>query len=206
MTLSSPSSRPARPRGRPREFDLHSVLDQAVRVFSERGYHGTSISDLAHATGLAQGSLYKAFKDKQAIFLAAFEHYRAQRSEQLRQAMGEQGTGLERLRRVLVFYADSAQGAQGRQGCLVVGSIAELSTFPAPVARHIQRALKRNETLLADLLRQGQEDGSVASHVDIEASARTLLCLAQGMRLVGKAGRTRAAMHSVVDAALTMLR
>lgn len=206
--MPSHSSAPlrTRPRGRPREFDLPSVLDQAIRVFSERGYHGTSISDLAHATGLAQGSLYKAFKDKQAIFLAAFEHYRAQRSERLRQAMGEQGTGLERLRRVLVFYADSAQGAQGRQGCLVVGSIAELSTFPVPVARHIQRALKRNEALLADLLRQGQEDGSVASHLDLEASARTLLCLAQGMRLVGKTGRTRAAMQAVVDTALTMLR
>lgn len=206
--MSSPSSRPThtRSRGRPREFDLEVVLDQAVRVFSERGYHGTSISDLAHATGLAQGSLYKAFKDKQAIFLAAFERYRLQRGEKLRQAMGEQGSGLERLQRVLLFYADSAHGAQGRQGCLVVGSIAELSTFPAPVARHIQRALKRNEALLADLLRQGQEDGSVASHLDIEASARTMLCLAQGMRLVGKAGRTRAAMQAVVDAALTMLR
>lgn len=205
--MSSPSSSPTRTRsrGRPREFDLDVVLDQAVRVFSERGYHGTSISDLAQATGLAQGSLYKAFKDKQAIFLAAFERYRTQRGEKLRQAIGDQGTGLQRLRRLLQFYADSACGAQGRQGCLVVASTAELSTFPAPVARHIRGALERNEALLAELIRQGQEDGSIAQQVDCEAAARTLLCLIQGMRLVGKAGRTRPVMHAVVDTALAML-
>ena len=173
--MSSLSSTPTRTRsrGRPREFELDTVLDQAVRVFSERGYHGTSISDLAHATGLAQGSLYKAFKDKQAIFLAAFERYRAQRSEKLRQAIGDQGTGL--------------------------------STCPAPVARHIRSALERNEALLAELIRQGQEDGSIAQQVDCEAAARTLLCLIQGMRLVGKAGRTRPVMHAVVETALAML-
>ncbi|WP_445114578.1 TetR/AcrR family transcriptional regulator [Acinetobacter sp. WZC-1] len=177
-------------------------MDQAVRVFSERGYHGTSINDLIQATNLAQGSLYKAFKDKQAIFLAAFDRYRAQRTEKMRQAIGDDGNGLERLRRALTFYAESSQGSQGRQGCLVVGSIAELSTFPAEVSRHIHSALERNEALLADLLRQGQEDGSIPAHMNRESSARMLLCLAQGMRIVGKAGCSRAAMQAVVDSAL----
>jgi hypothetical protein len=87
----------------------------------------------------------------------------------------------------------------------VVASTAELSTFPAPVARHIRGALERNEALLAELIRHGQEDGSIAQQVDCEAAARTLLCLIQGMRLVGKAGRTRPVMYAVVDTALAML-
>lgn len=181
------------------------MLDRAVRVFSERGYHGTSITDLTQATQLAQGSLYKAFKDKQAIFLAAFDRYRTQRTEKLRRAIGDDGNGLERLRRALTFYAESSQGAQGRQGCLVAGSIAELATFPAEVARHIHAALERNHALLADLIRQGQEDGSIPADVDGDASAGMLLCLTQGMRLVGKTSRSRAAMHAVVDAALRAL-
>ena len=37
---------PARPApGRPREFDMEQALDRAVDVFSQRGYHGTSIGD-----------------------------------------------------------------------------------------------------------------------------------------------------------------
>ncbi|UIF89019.1 TetR/AcrR family transcriptional regulator (plasmid) [Cupriavidus necator] len=194
-----------RSRGRPREFDLDQALDRAVRVFSERGYHGTSIADLTQATRLAQGSLYKAFKDKQAIFLASFDHYRAQRVEKMRQAIGQGGSGLQRLRNALGFYVESSQGAQGRQGCLVVGSAAELSTFEPDMARYIASALELNEALLADLIRQGQEDGSIPLHVDREASARMLMCLVQGMRVIGKTGRSRTAMQSVVDTALNAL-
>ncbi|MFB2604650.1 helix-turn-helix domain-containing protein, partial [Rhizobium phaseoli] len=68
-----------RSRGRPREFDAEAALDTALRVFSERGYHAASISELTEAMGLAAGSVYKAFGDKRGIFLAAFDRYRAVR-------------------------------------------------------------------------------------------------------------------------------
>lgn len=193
-----------RSRGRPREFDTDQALDQAVRVFSERGYAGASITDLTRTMRVAQGSLYKAFKDKPSLFLAAFDRYRAQRTEQLRQAIGDGGTGLERLRAALAFYAESAQGEIGRQGCLVVASTVELTTFDKPMADQITTALARNEAMLAELIREGQADGSIAAQVDAEASARMLLCLTQGMRVVGKTGRSRAQMQAVVDTALKM--
>ena len=68
-----------RGRGRPREFDVEAALDAALRVFSERGYHAASISELTEAMGLAAGSVYKAFGDKRGIFLATFDRYRAVR-------------------------------------------------------------------------------------------------------------------------------
>lgn len=195
----------SRSRGRPREFDVDQALDRAVRVFSERGYHGTSISDLTRAMRLAQGSIYKAFKNKQSVFLAAFNRYRTLRAEKLRQTVGDAGTGLECLRNALAFYVESSQGAEGRQGCLVVGSIAELATFDKEVARHIATALERNEALLADLIRQGQEDGSIPAHVDRQAATRMMLCLVQGMRVVGKTSRTREDMQAVVNIAMKVL-
>src|SRR5262245_39754798 len=70
-TAFSPTT--SRGRGRPREFDLDAALDKSVRVFRERGYHATSIADLTEAMKLASGSVYKAFKDKRAVFLAAFD-------------------------------------------------------------------------------------------------------------------------------------
>ncbi|MBS7776795.1 TetR/AcrR family transcriptional regulator [Acidovorax sp. CCYZU-2555] len=204
MVTQSSSSLP-RSRGRPREFDADKALDQAVRVFSERGYVGASITDLTRAMRLAQGSIYKAFKDKQSLFLAAFDRYRAQRTQKLRRAIDDGNTGLERLHAALAFYAESAHGAIGRQGCLVVASAVELSTFAKLVADHVADALACNEAMLADLIRQGQADGSIMAHVDAEATARMLLCLTQGMRVVGKTGRSREQMQAVVETALKTL-
>ncbi len=184
---------------------MNEALDKAVRVFSRRGYHGTSITDLTNEMGVAQGSIYKAFGDKQGVFVAAFLRYRAARLERLRQTVGTVGSGRERLDRALGFYVESSQGEEGLLGCLVVGGAAELSTFDPEVARHIVSALERNEAFLAGLIREGQADGSISVSVEPDAAARMLLCLVQGMRVVGKTGRSREEMQAAVDTALRAL-
>jgi AcrR family transcriptional regulator len=63
----------ARGRGRPREFDVEGALEKAIDVFRQRGYDGTSMTDLLDGMALSRGSLYKAFKDKRSVFLAAYE-------------------------------------------------------------------------------------------------------------------------------------
>src|SRR5277367_2937471 len=80
----------ARPRGRPREFDMNEALDRAIQVFCEQGYNATSIGDLIDAMGLASGSIYKAFRDKRAVFLAALDRHIILRKEQIAAAARSQ--------------------------------------------------------------------------------------------------------------------
>lgn len=204
MPNAAPSSTSRSP-GRPREFDMDEALDKAVRIFCERGYHATSIGDLTDAMELAQGSIYKAFKDKRAVFLAAFDRYKAVRGEKLDRVLQTGKTGLDRVRSALAFYVESSHGAEGRQGCLVVGSAAELATLDEDVARRVTAALNRNEALMTELIQQGQADGSIPARVDSKATARLMLCLLQGMRVVGKTGRTREEMAAVVEVAMGTL-
>lgn len=197
QTLRSP--------GRPREFDIGDALDKAITVFRERGYHATSIADLKQAMSLASGSIYKAFRDKPAIFLAALARYTARRDELAAQRFAAARSGRERLRALLDIYAESSHGEEGRRGCLVVGGTVELATFDADVRAPVSAALKRNETLFAELIAQGQADGSIAAQCDPKATALVMLCIAGGMRVAGKTGRTRREMTAVVDAAMTLL-
>jgi TetR/AcrR family transcriptional repressor of nem operon len=202
---SSASISVSRSRGRPREFDMEDALDKAVGIFCARGYHATSIGDLTEAMQLAQGSVYKAFKDKRAVFLAAFDRNREVRAEKLRVAIGPGGTGLERMRKALAFYAEASHGAEGRRGCLIVGSAAELAIFDDEVAQRVAMVLDKNEALFVELIRQGQEDGSIPVDLDGPATARMILCLLQGMRVVGKTGRARDEMAAVVEVAMKAL-
>jgi AcrR family transcriptional regulator len=195
----------SRGRGRPREFDEAKVLDGAVRVFRERGYNATSVADLVKATGLVAGSLYKAFKDKRGIFLAAFDRYVGERDAMRHLALRHSNNGRERLGELLGFYAAASSGSEGKQGCMVAGSAMELTTMDADTARRVRAAYARNERLLVRTIRDGQGDGSIRADLDSAAAARLMLCVLQGMRVVGKTGRSHDDMASLVSLALKIL-
>jgi TetR/AcrR family transcriptional regulator, transcriptional repressor for nem operon len=200
-----PHSSESRGPGRPREFDLNEALDKAIAAFSEFGYHATSLSRLTAAMEIAEGSLYKAFPDKRAVFLAAFERYVMLRGERLAQELAHTRTGREKVKAVLAVYAECSHGKVGRRGCLVVGSAIDLASSDPDMAKRVAAALAGHERRLHDFIRQGQEDGSVSSHIDAAITARLLLCVLQGMRVVGKTGRSREDMASLIDSTLKLL-
>ena len=174
-------------------------------VFRERGYNAASLAELGPAMRLANGSIYKAFGDKRALFLAAFDRYTARRTEALSQILDVQACGLDKLRAMLAFYAEASSGAEGRYGCLVVGSAAEMSTFDPEMAGKVTASLQRVEAQVQDLIQLGQADGSVPAGVDAAAVATTLLCVLQGLRVVGKVGRSRAELMAAVSQAMRLL-
>jgi TetR/AcrR family transcriptional regulator, transcriptional repressor for nem operon len=200
----TPVSHAAPVRGRPREFDMDEVLDGAIRVFRERGYHAASIGDLTDAMGLASGSIYKAFKDKRDIFLAAFDRYTLLRTAQMQQVAGAAKSARERLRDLLAFYLESSRGVEGRRGCLVVGAV-ELAIFDREVGARVGASLANNEALLAGLIREGHLDNSVPRGVDPEETARVMVYLTQGMRVVGKAGRAPPDPSITIEIAMKLL-
>jgi len=206
MSVTTRSSlEKSRGPGRPREFDMDKALDRAIGVFRARGFHATSIGDLKDATNLTAGSIYKAFKDKRAVFLAAFDRYTSLRNAQIQDIAGTAKSGRDRISDLLTFYVRSSHGVEGRLGCLVVGSAVEMAIFDPEIAARVTSTLKKNEALLAGLITQGQSDGSISSAIDAEDTARILVCLTQGMRVVGKTGRPPPAPAIVVSAAMKLL-
>lgn len=195
----------SRGRGRPREFDLNEALDKATQVFCERGYYATSISDLSSGMGLASGSVYKAFKDKRTVFLATFDRYVAVRDAQLKAAINQGNNGRDRVQRLVDFYSAVSHGIEGQRGCLVINCATELVTFDAEIALKVTTSLNRSEALLTELICQGQLDGSISESIDRQSTARSMLCLLQGMRIIGKTGRSKIEMQAVADMALKLL-
>ena len=66
-------------------------------------------------------------------------------------------------------------------------------------------SLKKREKLLAELIHLGQSEGSVSKTIDIKATARFMLCLLQGLRVVGKTSPKRAEMTAAVEVAMKTL-
>jgi AcrR family transcriptional regulator len=67
------------PRGRPQKTEGPStrekILDAAIDLFSQNGFHGTSVRDIARGVGIKESSIYNHFKGKDGILAAILEGY-----------------------------------------------------------------------------------------------------------------------------------
>lgn len=184
---------------------MDDVLDKAINVFRKRGYHAASITELSRATGLTEGSLYKAFKDKEALFVSAFDRYCWWRQSELSAVLAPESQGAGKLRAALRYYVSSSTGLEGKMGCLIVGSTSSLEMFDARVATKVRQALHRSESALVSLVEQGIADGSLRSGIDPVAASKLLWCMLLGIRVAGKSGVRREDLDVAVDQAMRLL-
>lgn len=165
----------SRPRGRPRSFDPDEVLDKVRAVFWNLGYAATSLDDLAAATGLNRPSLYAAFGDKHALYMAALERSRREAGVALGAALQLPAP----LREVLTLIFERTtdiyrRGDAGQRGCFLIGT-AVTQAVADPEARALLARFIA-ETDAAFLERLTREVGQLSPGVDPKAAAA--LCTA----------------------------
>ncbi len=180
------------------------MLD-AIEVFRAHGYHGTSVQDLAEGTGLARGSLYKAFHDKRSLFLVALDHYTAAALHRLGEALAQPGPARAAIRAALMGYARRAAEAAGQRGCLITAAAMELMPQDGEVSALITRMFRRMHDLFAAAVIRGQSAGEIPRDRDERAIAQALVCTIQGLRVLGKTAPGEADMARMVDTVLRIL-
>jgi TetR/AcrR family transcriptional repressor of nem operon len=191
---------------RQRSFDETDVVERAMEIFWTKGYEATSFADLTAHVGLHPGSLYRAFGDKQSIFLRTLEHYRDTQTRQLAPFLLEGGPVLPRIRAVLVGYLDLASQQQpSPRGCLIANTAGERLPGDAAVAAHLAEILALVEDGFLQGLRKAAREGEVAPELDLPACAAMLTMLLQGLQVVVKSDPDPQRLARAVDTALDAL-
>jgi TetR/AcrR family transcriptional regulator, transcriptional repressor for nem operon len=190
---------------RPPEFEREVVLDRAMRAFWSRGYEATSIQHLVERTGIQRGSLYGAFGDKRALFLAAIEHYDRVMTAKLLATLDEPGSGLGAIRRFFRLKVDAAQERSRPRGCLVTNSATELASRDRRTASRIGATLGRIEAAFHRAVIRGQQAGEIDPERDARALARFLTSSAQGLSVMAKASPERAPLEDIVKVTMEVV-
>lgn len=73
------------------------ILDTAMKLFYEKGYEKTSITDIANAIGIAQGLCYRYFPSKEVLFDSAIDQYAQILVDRLMPSKTEKGKSLKDL-------------------------------------------------------------------------------------------------------------
>lgn len=191
--------------GRPREFDPDVVLDAAVEAFLEWGYHATSLTRLTTATGLHRGSLYAAFGDKHALFLAALGRHADRSLAALDATITAAPSPLEGVRRFVRAQAARAAGQREGRGCLVANTTLELLPEDQQVARVIEAYQRRMAARVAEALDEAEATGELTSTRPTTGLAHYIFVVVEGMWQLGRTTSDAGALLDVAEVALATL-
>lgn len=192
--------------GRPRSYQPDELVSAAVRAFRRHGYAAASMDILTKATGLRRGSLYAAYADKRALFLAALAEYTRATVGHVERTLGTSDDPLAGVADVLARVARVATDGEGRHGCLLTNTAAELAGRDPAIRDAVSAAFRRIEDAYAAALARAAAAGRLAPDADTRATARLLVAVMQGLRIMGKAGAEPDALEDVVESALRALR
>ncbi|MCB1620428.1 MAG: TetR/AcrR family transcriptional regulator [Thiothrix sp.] len=188
---------------RPRKFNEDEALLQATRLFWNKGYEATSMTDLLCATGLSKSSLYDTFGSKRDLFLAAFEAYRVERIRVLRSYLQSRPTAYDSIAAFFQMVLEHAQAEERPFGCMSCNEAAEMAPHDEEVQKLIERDFDGMENAFADAITRGHTDGSIPAHHNARQYARFLNATHHGLQIMA---RTRTQVNRMDDVLAVMLR
>jgi AcrR family transcriptional regulator len=153
---SASAWRKSRKRLRDHGVKRDAVIQVAARAFAERGYHNTSLDDIAKALDVTKPTIYYYVTNKEQLlfqcFVAGLEPIRAA----LNTVKVAKAPARERLNTVLRQYAQAVASEFG--WCMVIAEHQDLSPS---MSRHIRALKVEIDQGIRRLLREGVKDGSV---------------------------------------------
>jgi AcrR family transcriptional regulator len=150
-----------------------AILHAAARAFARKGYRKTSTTDLAEMTGVAEGTVFYHFGNKEKLFLAVLDHVREEFehafADYLEQA--EVGTGMEMLEEASSFYLRLADEKQELFQLLHRTEAYELSRGNQQCRDELEKIFECLVGVFEGALERGRKDGSITE----STSRRTAL-------------------------------
>jgi len=189
-----------------KQFDEADVLDKAMQAFWAHGYEATSIQDLVDCMGINRGSLYATFGDKRSLFLKTLERYETHHRRTWLDALGRRHTPRAAILSVFEGAISAALSDDSRSGCLLVNTAIELSPHDDEIAQLVANGLSETEAFFRDSVLEGQRVGDIPSHVDPAHTARALLGLLTGLRVLARGRPERPLLEALANQAAALLK
>ncbi|EQB10787.1 MULTISPECIES: TetR/AcrR family transcriptional regulator [Sphingobium] len=181
---------------------MDAALDAAMREFWEKGYEGTSLSDLTAAMGIERPSLYRFFGNKDDLFRRVVERYDECHLRFVAHALAAP-TVCEVVRRFLEGLIETVTQSEMPRGALDLNA----GIACAPGCEKILAGWReRHEQALTTRFAEARRTGDLKGSLLPEAAAGYLLSVSAGIAIRAKGGETRAVLQQIAHIACIPFR
>jgi AcrR family transcriptional regulator len=160
------------------------IIDSALRVFADKGYHGATIADVVRESGLSVGAIYTYYKGKEELFLATCELSSGQGLGELGNRLARGRSVAEKLAIAIGFFLDALETGPD-QPDLASALVMQWSRAHEEPAVRASLARRRDQIVTVGelLIREGMSTGELPPWVDAPALAAALVAFLDGLLL-----------------------
>ncbi|MFS4472634.1 TetR/AcrR family transcriptional regulator [Chryseobacterium sp. T20] len=161
-------------KGRPNIHQDKELILKAQKIFWERGFTATSLTDLSVATGAGAGSLYNAFKGgKKELFKKSLEQ-RKEDFENFKHALEKSGDPIGLIKNFFLNIAN-ADYNDHMKGCIVANTLVEMTFVDENLKEEAVEILKETEKLYTSVIQEQQNKGNLKSTLPAEVLGKYLI-------------------------------
>jgi AcrR family transcriptional regulator len=174
------------------------IIEKAAALFNQKGFNGTSMSDIMEATGLSKGGIYGNFKRegldkngvKEEIAIAAFEHAVEQVYRQIGERTSVIENTLDKLKAVVYFYRERVLNPPVEGGCPIQNTAVEFDDGQSIIREKVLEAVTVWKQRIVRTLEKGIENGEVNPAIDKEEFATLFIGNLEGGILLARIQRS----------------
>jgi TetR/AcrR family transcriptional regulator, transcriptional repressor for nem operon len=168
------------------ERTKQKIIETAATIFNQNGYVGTSIADIVKSTGIHKGGIYKHFKSKDEIAVAAFDYSLGLIVETAIDRVGKEETAIDRLLAFVNTFKGFTTEPICVGGCPVLNMAVESDDTHPGLRLHVQSAVNGIRALIGSIIELGIRQGQIVANTDIEQVSTIIFVTIEGAIMMSK--------------------
>jgi TetR/AcrR family fatty acid metabolism transcriptional regulator len=135
----------------------HQILAAAIKVFARQGFHQSTVAQIAKEAGVADGTIYLYFKNKDDILVQFFNYKTKLVFDSFRTEVARADSSLDKLRYLIHRHLEEFQ--RNREMAVVYQVETHQSSRLAEA--QIKEMSKMYRDLISEIVEQGQQEGTI---------------------------------------------
>ncbi|UCD33799.1 MAG: TetR/AcrR family transcriptional regulator [Desulfobacterales bacterium] len=149
----------------------HRILEAAVRVFAEQGFFQSTVSQIAKEAGVADGTIYLYFKNKDDILVQFFSYKTKQVFARFREEVDRADNTIDKFRNLIRRHLEEFQCDRN----MAVVYQAETHQSSRLVEKQIKAMSKMYFDIVSEIIEQGQKEGVIRKDLYLSLVKRFIL-------------------------------
>ena len=148
-----------------------SIINSAIRVFARQDFFQSTISEIAREAGVADGTIYLYFKNKEDILIQIFDFKTREVFEKFKEEVEKAGSSFDKLKNLIRRHLKEFQ--QDRDMAILYQS--ETHRQGRPFEANIKKMSEMYLDIVSEIVEQGQQEGIIRRDLYVSLVKRFIL-------------------------------